>query len=193
MSNTKLLLIIFLAVLWSSNSLYAQKGFDKEKFKELTLQKTKDLGHYITTIGDKKFNRDYRDAAVQSALNLFISDKKIVHVSSLNHPGQLKEYSVRKYLNKLLILKYAKVEITWYDINVVSDFIPDPDGNLTAVVKIYQKFTGYDAEGNIVYEDITTKRINVKLTRIAIPTDRGVEHEMQVLLGDIEVEETKES
>ena len=184
----KIFYIIIILTL-GNMTLDAQMDFDKEQIKKITLKKTRDLGHYITTIGDKEVEREFRVEAVRSAVNLFMSDKNIVQVSSLN--GPTREYTIRKYLNRLMVLKYAKVEITWYDINIISDFKQGPDGDYYATVRIYQKFTGYDSEGKMVYTDVTTKDISVKLTRIKIPTDEGYEDQIQVLLGDIKVVETK--
>lgn len=184
-------IVISIIIMSFAINSYTQDDLVNADIKTLTLKKTEDLGHYITTIGNKEFEREYREEAVHSAINLFTSDKSIVQVSSLRKGKPMREFNIRKYLNKLMVLPYAKVEITWFDIELVTDFKKGSDGKLYAVVRIYQKFTGYNAEGQPLYTDYTTKNISVSLTRIKIPTDNGMENEYQVLLGDIKVIETK--
>ena len=82
-------------------------------------------------------------------------------------------------------------ELTKSSLDIISEFKKGPEGEMYAVVRIYQKFKGYDSEGRIIYEDETTKDITVKLTQIVISTDIGTETHLQVLLGDINVVDTK--
>ncbi|MEA3452581.1 MAG: hypothetical protein U9Q83_11870 [Bacteroidota bacterium] len=195
----KLIFIISLIFMFFYQQLSAQKTFTGNRgssfelsgqeltaFKESALQKTKRLGLYIQTITDKSIS-DYeiKKGAVNSAVKLFMSEENVVQVSSKNSSGT-NDYPIRQYLNKIRVLQYSKINITWYDIGYVSEFRKGPDGKYNAVITVFQKFTGY--QDNIpIYSDITQKNIHVTIDKIK--TFQG--ERMDVLLGDITVEETK--
>jgi hypothetical protein len=80
------------------------------------------------------------------------------------------------------------VEIQWYEIGYVSQLRQDPDGRYYGTVTISQRFKGI-SDGKPVYEDITTKHIQVVLERLELDKDKK-EHYWDVRLGDISVVET---
>jgi hypothetical protein len=161
-----------------------------DAFKVRALEKVNELKSYIITITDKKINdQDLKINAIELAVKLFESESNLIEVSSKS-TGKVTKYKVREYLNRLRVLQYSKVEITWFDISYVSDFVRDEDGNYRGVIAIFQKFKGY-IENRLVYEDITVRNMGVTIkNEEKFMGDRKVEYR-EVLLGDISVIETR--
>ncbi len=70
----------------------------------------------------------------------------------------------------------------------ISNFEQGADGNYYAVVRIYQKFQGYQ-DGKIVYQDITSKDIEVCLQWREDPILK--EYNWILRLGNMNIKETK--
>ena len=191
--------LIFSLVLYCFNFSNGMAQVNKEaeflspggikKLKEGALEKTRSLENYIITITNKQLTSDVRINSVDLAVKLFISQEKIVEVSSKNRE-KIETYTIRKYLNRIRVLGYDKVSIRWYDIHYVSEFKQGIDGKFYAVVTIFQKFSGYQGE-NIIYEDITQKNIEIVVEKIIRRIGDKEIAEWEVLLGDISVVETK--
>ncbi len=157
-----------------------------EAFKTTALQKTKDLGNYISTITDKQGVPDeIKDNAIELAIALFMSEENIVEVSSKYTKDNV-QYPIRAYLNKIRFLNYSRIDIEWYDIHYISNLRQAPDGSYHGVITIFQKFTGFSGDMP-KYSDITQKNIEVEVRRIE--TIRG--KRWDALLGNISVEETE--
>ena len=110
-------------------------------------------------------------------------------VSSLT-TNEIQYYAVRKYFERLMRLNYSKVNIEWYNIEYVSDLQKQPDGTYVGVITIFQKFEGYDKEGNLIYKDTTKKDITVYVKRKETQIGGRLIGFWDVLLGDIRVKET---
>lgn len=160
-----------------------------EAFKERSLQKTKELGLYIRTLTEKTESKAKKSEAVKLALRLFMSKEAIVEVSSKNTEKVIQR-KIEPYLNKLRVLPYDHIEITWYDIHYVSELRKGTDGNYYGTITVYQKFQAFK-DGRIAYEDETQKNIDVILTKIEQTVGDEKIERWEVLLGNIAVEETK--
>jgi hypothetical protein len=112
-----------------------------------------------------------------------------VGVSSLSRPDVI-YYQVQKYLERLMRLNYNKVDIEWYKIEYVSDLERQPDGTYVGVITIFQRFSGYNIEGGLVYQDVTKKDITVYVKRKETQIAGRMIGFWDVLLGDIRVKET---
>ncbi|MDP3462967.1 MAG: hypothetical protein Q8S18_09285, partial [Bacteroidales bacterium] len=112
-----------------------------------------------------------------------------IGVSSLARPDVL-YYNVRNYFERLMRLNYDRVEIEWYKIEYVSDLQRQPDGTYVGVITIFQRFSGYDREGGLVYQDTTKKDITVYVKRKETQIGGRIIGFWDVLLGDIRVKET---
>jgi len=162
-------------------------AFELKEFEEKVLIKTEDLGYYLQIIGGK--NSSYQDimTAIDLACGLFMSEEARVAVSSASGQGN-DSFKIREYLNRLRLLNYDKVEIEWYEIGYVSQLRRDVDGRYYGTVTISQRFKGYN-DNQPVYEDVTTKHIQVVLEQIE--TDKiNKEKYWDIKLGDISVVET---
>lgn len=163
-----------------------------QEFKTKTEQRIKDLEQNIKTIGHKELSKDIRTNAISSTVKYFISEDKVFQVSSINQTG-VREFPIRKYLNRLMILPYERVEIEWFESRWVTKFRKGPDGKYYGVIRIYQVFKGYGLEGELKYKDITEKDIEVVITVLEMDLGNAKKEILDVRLGDVNVKETRKS
>jgi hypothetical protein len=185
----KILAITALA-LFMTFGLSAQDKLSKERktaIDSLALEKIRDLSKYISIIGSKETPFSEANRVIDRTLELFVEDAQI-GVSSL-YREEIKYYSVRKYLERLMALNYDKVSIKWYDIQYISDLELQPDGRYVGVITIYQRFEGTTDDG-MVYKDTTKKDITVYVERKQTQISGRLIDFWDVLLGDIRVAET---
>ncbi len=161
----------------------------KQAIDSLALEKVRDLSKYITIIGSKDTPWSEANRVIDRAEELFMQGSEI-GVSSLLRP-QIAYYGVRKYFERLMRLNYSKVEIQWYKIDYVSDLQRQPDGTYVGVITVFQKFKGYNKEGNLVYQDTTKKDITVYVKRKETQIGGRMIGFWDVLLGDMRVKETQ--
>lgn len=155
------------------------------EFKALTIEKVNELQYYIKLIGDKYEDEENRKMAIDGALKLFIEDA-IMQVSS-NKTGTIRTYPMRKYLFRLMALKYDKVVIEYYDVTYLTKLQLGADGKYRCTATIYQRFKGYSGD-QLVYTDNTTKDVEVILE---YKDDSFYKQKRwTLLLGDVEVSET---
>jgi hypothetical protein len=189
MRNLTYILVLFAA--FSFNGVMAQNELSperKEAVDSLALEKIRDLSKYISIIGSKETPWSEANRVIDRAEELFMKGSEI-GVSSIAKP-EISYYLVRKYFERLMRLNYNKVEISWYNIEYVSDLQRQPDGTYVGVITIFQKFKGYDAEGRLVYQDTTKKDITVYVKRKETQIGGRLIGFWDVLLGDIRVKET---
>lgn len=160
----------------------------KQAVDSLALEKVRDLSKYISIIGDKKTAFSEANRVIDRADELFMPNSEI-GVSSLTST-EIQYFKVRKYFERLMRLNYGKVNIEWYNIEYVSDLQRQPDGTYVGVITIFQKFEGYDKEGNLIYKDTTKKDITVYVKRKETQIGGRLIGFWDVLLGDIRVKET---
>jgi hypothetical protein len=184
--------IFFVALFFGSiaNQVFAQdiSPERKQAIDSLALEKVRDLSKYISLIGDKKTEFSEANRVIDRAVELFM-DGSEVGVSSIYKP-EVNYYPVREYLERLMRLNYSKVDIEWYKIEYVSDLEKQPDGTYVGVITVFQKFSGYDKEGNLVYQDVTKKDITVYVKRKETQIGGRLIGFWDVMLGDIRVKET---
>ena len=161
----------------------------KQAIDSLALEKVRDLSKYIVLIGDKETDFSEAQRVIDRAVELFMEGSE-VGVSSLYREG-INYYEVREYFERLMRLNYSKVDIEWYKIEYVSDLERQPDGTYVGVITIFQKFSGYDQEGGLVYQDVTKKDINVYVKRKETQIAGRLIGFWDGLLGDIRVKETR--
>jgi len=184
-------LLIFVFGIGLSSTAFAQDDLSPERKQavdSLALEKVRDLSKYITIIGDKETPWSEANRVIDRAEELFMQGSEI-GVSSLVRT-EVSYYGVRKYLERLMRLNYGKVEISWYNIEYVSDLQKQPDGTYVGVITIFQKFKGYDKEGKLIYQDTTKKDITVYVKRKETQIGGRLIGFWDVLLGDIRVKET---
>ena len=185
-------LILFLALFLSTTMVVlAQDNISparKQAIDSLALEKVKDLSKYISIIGSKETQFSEANRVMDRAEELF-SPGAEMGVSSIN-TQEIAYYKVRRYFERLMALNYDRVNITWYDIQYISDLERQPDGRYVGVITVYQRFEGTSIETGMNYKDTTKKDITIyvekKQTQIA---GRTIEF-WDVMLGDVRVTET---
>ncbi len=186
----KIKIFFFLVFLFGYFGVFAQQRAltpqNIEDFKIQTKYNIGSLQNCITTIGSKSSTIEQKYKAIKNACNLFIPDAEI-EVSSL-YKKLNTFFKVPKYFKRLSNLRYTEIKVSFYDMSYVAPFEQAPDGNFYSVVRIYQKFQGYQ-DGKIVYEDVSSKDIEVCLQW------REDEHlgtyDWILRLGNMTIKETK--
>ena len=147
----------------------------------------RDLGKYISIIGNKNTPFSEANRVIDRALELF-ADGSQMGVSSLSKPD-VKYYGIREYFERLMALNYDHVDIEWFNIQYISDLVRQPDGRYVGVITIYQRFVGHSEDG-MKYVDTTKKDITVYVERKQTQIHGRIIGFWDVLLGDIRVKET---
>ena len=148
------------------------------------IRRVDEFTSYLRIIGDKNLKSEEKNKAVQQALSLF-EPQATVAVSSAKG---VKKYPVKEYLNRLKLLPYSKINITWNEVKYVSELKQEADGNYYGIIAGQQVFEGYAANGKVAYGDITRKNIRVKLESYQKTIDGKDTVNWEVLLGNIGVE-----
>jgi hypothetical protein len=159
----------------------------KAAIDSLALEKVRDLGKYISIIGNKATEYSEAKRVIDRAQELFM-EGSVMEVSSL-YRKKVNTYKIKEYLERLMRLNYQKVNITWFKIQYVSDLVKQPDGRYVGVITIYQRFEGETKEG-FKYVDTTKKDITIYVERKSTQIDGIPVGFWDVLLGDIRVKET---
>jgi hypothetical protein len=148
-------------------------------------EKVATLETYLQRIASKTTAITDKNKTIELAIDLFKDETATVEVTKSQQRQAPKP--IRKYLNTLAALPYAKVVIDWYDVAYISDLRLAPNGKYYGVITFYQKFTGYDKEGRVVIGDTVKKSIEVEMTK-KIQYRNGQKHSSwEVLLSDIAV------
>lgn len=185
---TKIIILALLfmgtAQVWAQDDITPER---KEAIDSLAMEKVKDLSKYISIIGSKETSFSEANRVIDRTLELFAPNSQI-GVSSL-YRKDIKYYTIRKYLNRLMALNYDQVTISWYNIQYISDLEPQPDGTYVGVITIYQRFEGKKGD-DLTYVDTTKKDITVYVKRKETQIGGRTVGFWDVLLGDIRVAET---
>jgi len=182
--------VIFFILLITTFSAFSQDDLSpkrKAAIDSLALEKTRDLSRYISIIGNKSTPFSEANRVIDRALELFAEGSEI-GVSTL-YRKEIKNYPIKKYLERLMALNYDKVEIKWYNIQYISELQKQPDGKYVGVITIYQRFEGTTKEG-LKYIDTTKKDITVYVERKETQIGGKLIGFWDVMLGDIRVSET---
>jgi len=159
-------------------------------FQEQAQEKVNALSNNIRVLCDKSKSPSDKEDAMLMALKLFIDEHQIVETSSKS-TGEVKKERVSQYLNRLRILPYKQVVVEWFDIQYTSELRKGRDGKYYGTMTIFQKFTGFGPEGDVLYEDFTQKNISVAVDTEIIRIGDRVMESPTVKLGNISVVETK--
>ena len=120
-SNIFLSLILLLGV---AVSVLAQPEISPERkqaIDSLALEKVKDLGKYISIIGNKDTPFSEANRVIDRALELFAEGSQM-GVSSLSK-NEIQYYGIREYFQRLMALNYDRVKIDWFNIQYISDLV----------------------------------------------------------------------
>lgn len=186
----KYILLYALSFLVAMPAIFAQESITPERkaaIDSLALEKVRDLGKYISIVGDKSTPFSEANRVIDRAVELFAPESEI-GVSSLARPD-IQYFGVRRYFERLMALNYNEVSIRWYNIEYISDLVQQPDGRFVGVITIYQRFEGKGDDG-LEYKDTTKKDITVYVEKKQTQISGRLIDFWDVLLGDIRVTET---
>ena len=184
------LILIILTGMAFSYTTQAQPDISPERKRaidSLAMEKIRDLGKYISIIGNKKTPFSEAKRVIDRTLELFVEEAQM-GVSSLSRKEVI-YYAIREYLERLMLLNYDKVKIEWFNIQYISDLELQPDGRYVGVITIFQRFEGTSDDG-LIYKDVTKKDITVYVERKQTQIGGKLIGFWDVLLGDIRVVET---
>ena len=184
------LILIILTGIALSYSAQAQTDISPERKRaidSLAMEKIRDLGKYISIIGNKQTPFSEAKRVIDRTLELFVEDAQM-GVSSLAR-DEVVYYGIKEYLERLMLLNYDKVKIEWFNIQYISDLELQPDGRYVGVITIFQRFEGTTDDG-LIYKDVTKKDITVYVERKQTQIGGKLIGFWDVLLGDIRVVET---
>jgi hypothetical protein len=159
------------------------------EFKKRTDQQILRLQEYIQIISDKSQSDENRDKAIKEAIKLF-QPGSLVQVSSGKKGTPVISRTVGDYFRRLKALQYPQVEITFYDATYVGDYRKGADGGYYTTATFSQEFKGKDEKGNILYQDKTTKDVDVSLQNL-MDEDFYKQNRWIIKFGNIKVTETK--
>jgi len=136
-----------------------------EEFGERAATKIADFMDYLPVIGNKQKPQKTRLYYIEQTLELFIDKGKnasmeVAHILK-NDQYETKTFKMPEYLNSVMNLAYRQVKIEFAETFYVSNFYKVGTNKYTATATIFQKFTGYGADGAPKYEDITKKTIEI--------------------------------
>jgi hypothetical protein len=156
-------------------------------FQELVEFKVNEFQTFLTIISDPKQSDQTRELAIENALRLFMPNSTM-QVGSVKTKTLIKEYPLSIYLRRLKNLekKYFDISITFYDLALINDWEKTNTGYVTTAT-YFQRFQGKGNNGKIMYEDKTSKNMDVDLRNRKDPFYE--ENRWTVLLGDIRVAE----
>ena len=181
---------LFLLALFALPS-FAQEQISEERklaIDSLAMEKIRDLEKYISIIGSKETPASEAQRVIERATELFMEGSEM-GVSSLGS-DKINMYPVNEYFQRLMALSYDKVQISWFNIQYISDLELMPDGKWVGVITIYQRFEGTTKEG-LKYKDTTKKDITVYVERKQTQINGRTIGFWDVLLGDVRVLESK--
>ncbi len=152
------------------------------------------LSKYISQIAtkDAEVTRDQKRSAINQALKLFLDEKRVIEVSSVNSDN-VEPYPVRTYLEHLMLLPYTTVSVKWSNVYIAKDLIMVSDNPLIyeGVISVVQTFKGCYKENQSCYQDVTYKNILIRVEAEQVFNGENEETVFVVKLGDTSVTETR--
>lgn len=159
---------------------------DYQLYRKRALQKVDEFVGYLNIITNKSLPTTEKDDAIAEAAKLFMPAATI-EVTSKSRPGA-RRYPIKEYLTRLKLLPYSSAKIEWTNIQYIKEMSQAADGNYYGVIAGEQTFMGYGSQGNnVIYSDVTPKRVRVKLERYHAPIDGADVAKWNLLLGSIGV------
>lgn len=123
----------------------------------------------------------------REGMKLFNNDTSVSVERTSAKTGARRRDKIRRYLRNLTQLSYTTGEITAANINFISsEARKGPDGKYHATAVVMQDFKGFK-DDIIVYQDQTTKTIEIILDVFEAMKDGERVKVLQVFLGDISV------
>ena len=121
---------------------------------------------------------------------LFIHDSSFVEVSSAR-TQRVRSFRLLTYLDRLTRLPYSKVEVKTAIVNLIGDLRKGENNLWYGTITFQQRFRGMNSDGQVLYEDVTTKKMEVVLKQLLETINGEVISQWEVFLSNIKVESTR--
>lgn len=208
---TRVLLAMMACLLLNTAEGYAQQLTQQQKqaIQRRVKNKIEEFQFYLEQLGDRRFtDRGMRDEAYNLALKLFVGHGDQYNIyepeqgayvvkppvkiqTSSKRNSRIVGRTIKSYLANLKNdARYTHISIQQADAVYVDEIYQKGDGIYECMAYFCQKYVAY-REGRVVYSDITTKKVRVRIEKFEIPQPDGTTRVVwNVLLGDIYVVET---
>jgi hypothetical protein len=208
---TKVTIVIVAWLMLGVPSCYAQELTQQQQqaIQRRVKNKVEEFQFYLEQLADRQVtNQKMRNEAYQLALKLFIGHGEqyreynvedgayvikgpVKMQTSSKKNSRISNIPIKRYLQNLKNnSSYSNVVIQSADAVYVTDIVRAGD-HYECVAYFCQKYIAY-REGRVVYSDVTTKKIRIRIEKIEIPSSNGTTKVIwNALLGDIYVVETK--
>lgn len=156
-----------------------------QEYSEKGIARVHQFANYLSIIGDKNQKLSERNKAVDQAAQLFEPSATVLVSGSQG----VSRYPVREYLNRVKLLPYSRINVTWTEVRYIEELKQDADGSYYGTITGQQVFEGYSRDGkSIAYGDVTKKNVKVKLESYEKIVDGQATTNWGVLLGNIGLE-----
>ncbi|WP_377242106.1 hypothetical protein [Persicitalea jodogahamensis] len=156
-----------------------------KEYSEKGIARVHQFANYLQVIADKSQSLSDRNQAVNQAAQLFEPSATV----SVSGSRGVSRYPVREYLNRVKLLPYSRINVTWTEVRYIEELKQEADGNYYGTITGQQVFEGYGRDGkSIAYGDVTKKNIKVKLESYEKVIDGRATTNWGVLLGNIGLE-----
>lgn len=166
----------------------AHPSLTTEEYKEYSekgIARVHQFANYLSIIGDKNQKLSERNKAVDQATQLFEPSATV----SVSGSRGVSRYPVWEYLNRVKLLPYSRINVTWTEVRYIEELKQEADGSYYGTITGQQVFEGYGRDGrSIAYGDVTKKNIKVKLESYEKIIDGQATTNWGVLLGNIGLE-----
>jgi len=164
---------------------------DLEGFEKQAKEDVMDFGGHVEHIASKNYSAFLRKKYIANALALFADpDENTIQVSSIGITADFRTESIRIYLNNLLRLSYATVDITWYDYKI-TQFVKGADGNYYATATVFQEFSAITGNTEVKQSrrDLVKREIQVELIKLEDYKGAKPVPWWELKLGDIKIKQ----
>lgn len=163
-----------------------------QTYRKKAKVKVDDFVSFLNIITNKELDAAEKDKAIEQTIKLFTPGSTI-QVSMKMPDGTVKMTTrkVEDYLKRLKLSPYSSVNIEWTDVQYISELKQESDGNYYGMITGEQRFSGYDANGNVKYTDITQKNVKVMVKSYKKVIEAIENQQWEVFLGNIGIVETK--
>ena len=191
MKRLNIFAILFITV----SSLSAQNDLKRAEFREFNIEaghQIERLKNYLDILGATDKNNRVKEVYHRQTVLLFTEDGKDKYVQvSFGEDGPITNRSLDEYLRRLRNLPGTNVEITKVETIYISNF-RKVRNQYEAVANIFQHSRKLDESGQVTYSEHFIETKNIVIINGDIDVDNNNNNKRIVLLGNIEVVETRQ-
>ena len=158
------------------------------EFEQKTKKRVEEFEGNVQRLMDRNIDPREVDRIKTQTQTLFIYDTCVIQVSN-KYNSTIREYRVIEYLDRITRLPYSEIDVKWAIVNLVGDLRKGEDDLWYGTITFQQRFRGM-IEGQVKYEDITTKKMTIVLKLLKETINGQMISQWEVFLSDILVEST---